>query len=111
MATVRLPDNGQEFPLEDEIAESDELLVEALRSFYPEIGTPKIARDDKRASGGVLTVSVVKQAGRKGARGEVIALAPSIIRPPDETSTARRGLEKGHSRPLPRRTPPTRRPG
>lgn len=66
MALVKLPDNGQEFPLDEAIAGSDDMLKSALRSVYPEIGDPQIKREQKD---GQMVVTVVKQAGRKGGDG------------------------------------------
>lgn len=63
MATVKLPDNGQQFPVDDAIAANDELLKSVLRSVCPEIGEPTIRRDKEN---GEMVVTVVKQAGRKG---------------------------------------------
>lgn len=67
MALVKLPDNGQEFPLDDAIAGNDDMLKSALRSVYPEIGDPQIKREQKD---GQMVVTVVKQAGRKGSHDE-----------------------------------------
>jgi hypothetical protein len=61
MALIKL--DGQQFTLPDQIAEDDQLLVQALRAVAPEIGQPKIGRETQE---GQLVVTVVKQAGPKG---------------------------------------------
>lgn len=63
-AMIHLPDNGQEFTLPEEWASDDSKLKQALKPLYPEVGDAKISRETKD---GVMHVTVVKQAGKKGA--------------------------------------------
>jgi hypothetical protein len=78
MAKIILPDKQTcEFP--DDIASDDKLLRESLISFVPEIANA----DLKRATvGGVMTVSVIKKSGTKGAAIlDVLDAAPEKINP------------------------------
>jgi hypothetical protein len=86
MAQIFLPDNGQQFELDDDIAAKDDILKEALRPIYPEIGNAKISRE---TVDGVLTVKVVKQAGRKGA-----ATIESVKAPAPEAEPVMLELER-----------------
>ena len=61
MAKIRLPD-GQEFEYPDEIAKDDTALKDALASIAPDVRNAKLTRT---TVGGVMTVTVVKQAGTK----------------------------------------------
>ncbi len=83
MALVKMPDNGQQFTLEDEIAQSDDLLKAALRAVYPEIGDARISRENKD---GQMVVSIVKQAGRKGA-APAMALSEPLLLDMDQIRT------------------------
>jgi hypothetical protein len=76
MALIKMPDNGQSFEMDDAVAGDDNILKQALRSIYPEIGDATITR---KTEDGQLVVTVVKQAGRKGAATEedVVAVPDS----------------------------------
>ena len=63
MAVIKLPDNGQEFTIDDEIAADDTAVQEVLRDSYPELGTPTIQRETRD---GTLIVTVIKRPGSKG---------------------------------------------
>lgn len=63
MAKIKLPDN-QELDIPDEIAGDDEMLKNALATFVPDIRNARLSRTTKD---GAMTVTVVKQAGKKGA--------------------------------------------
>jgi hypothetical protein len=78
MAILKLPDNGQETQLADEIAKSDDLLKQALAIVMPGASNIDIKREEKD---GVLTVTVVKKAGTKGNYLEVLKAAPDEINP------------------------------
>jgi hypothetical protein len=54
---------GQEIPIADEIAATDETLRNALTPFYPEIAHAEITRTDKD---GITQIRMVKKAGTKG---------------------------------------------
>jgi hypothetical protein len=77
MAIVKL--EGQEVPIPDELAATDEQLRASLAPFYPEMASGEIKRET-RADGQVV-ISVVKRAGTKGlASGDVEALPPAPVR-------------------------------
>ncbi|MDQ2806689.1 MAG: hypothetical protein M3Z04_07195 [Chloroflexota bacterium] len=63
MAVIILPDNGQRIPLDDATAADDTQVKAVLRVAYPELGDAVIQREVRD---GILTVTVIKQAGRKG---------------------------------------------
>jgi hypothetical protein len=65
MAIVKLAADGQELQLDDSIAGDDTRLKQALSPFYPEAATANIRRETN--STGQMVVSLVKQAGTKGA--------------------------------------------
>jgi hypothetical protein len=67
--TIQMPD-GQSFPLDAEIAGSDELLRDALRVAYPDAANAEFQRETKD---GQAIVRVIKKAGTKGATAEIIA--------------------------------------
>ena len=54
---------GQRFTMPDEDAAVDERVKDALKVAFPEVTTANISRETKD---GVMHVTVVKQAGRKG---------------------------------------------
>lgn len=57
---------GQEIPLPEEIAKSDEGVKRALAPYYPEAANALITRVENE---GVTSITVVKRAGTKGAIG------------------------------------------
>lgn len=63
MALIKLPADGQEFELDDEIAKDDETLKRALTPVYPDAANATFQRSEKN---GVMTITVVKRAGTKG---------------------------------------------
>jgi hypothetical protein len=65
MAKVILSAEGQTLDLPDDLASDDQKLRQALVAYYPQLATAKIERADRD---GVMTVTVSKQAGPKGAR-------------------------------------------
>ena len=71
MARIILTADGQEFDVEDEIAEDDDLLKSVLKSFSPQLGDPELKRERK---GDVLTVRVTKRAGPKGSSAVLVEL-------------------------------------
>jgi hypothetical protein len=78
MATIRLSGDGQEFPLPDDVARSDELLRQALVPFYPEVAGADIKRENKN---GELVVTVIRRAGTKGAPLPYLIAASEEINP------------------------------
>lgn len=84
MALVKLTGDGQEIPMSDEIAKSDELLKRALAPFYPEVANALIKRETVE---GQLIVSLVKQAGSKGAfQLSSTVASPEILLLPDSAN-------------------------
>ena len=78
MAKIKLPDN-QELELPDEIAKDDEQLRNALAPYAPDVRNAKLTRSTKD---GVMTVTVVKQAGTLGIDPiEALLKAPSHLNP------------------------------
>lgn len=69
---------GQEIPLADEIAATDETLRNTFVAFYPELGTADIKREEKD---GVVEIRMVKRAGTKGNPVQSLIAAPSSINP------------------------------
>lgn len=71
---------GQEIELDDEIANDDESLRTALRAAWPDAANATFTR---KKAGDVLTVTVQKRAGTKGAGTIVAALlqAPEHLNP------------------------------
>ena len=85
MAQIKI--EGQTIDLEDEIAESDDLLRAALQASWPDAKTATFTRSDKRKEkGGKLVVTVTKKAGTKGALIEALFAAPETINPAIEMS-------------------------
>ncbi len=78
MATLQLPDNGQTLTLDDQIAQDDTLLRQALALVYPAVANAEIKREHKN---GELVVSVIKRAGTKGQPLAVLATAPEEANP------------------------------
>ncbi len=56
---------GQSIPVPAEMGSSDDLIKSALTPFFPGIATGKIHRGE--AIDGVVTITIIKQAGTKGA--------------------------------------------
>lgn len=54
---------GQEIPIADEVAASDQILRDAITPFYPEIANAEITREEKD---GITQIRMVKKAGTKG---------------------------------------------
>ena len=54
---------GQEIPLSDEVAVTDDTLRNAMIPYFPEMGTADIRREEKN---GITEIRVVKRAGTKG---------------------------------------------
>ena len=54
---------GQEIPLSDEVASTDNNLRSAIAPYFPEIGTAEIVRQEKN---GITEIRIVKRAGTKG---------------------------------------------
>lgn len=54
---------GQEITLAEEIAATDETLRNAIVSFFPEVGTAEIKREQKNET---VEIRIVKRAGTKG---------------------------------------------
>jgi hypothetical protein len=54
---------GQETPISDEVATTDQTLRDALTPFYPEVATAEIKREEKD---GTTYIHIVKRAGTKG---------------------------------------------
>ena len=54
---------GQEIPLSDEVAATDDTLRNAMIPFFPEVGTADIRREEKN---GITEIRMVKRAGTKG---------------------------------------------
>lgn len=78
MAIIKLPD-GQSFELPDDIAGDDKLLKESLVSFVPEIANAELKR---ATAAGVMTVTVIKKSGTKGAAiVDLLAAAPERLNP------------------------------
>jgi hypothetical protein len=73
MARIKLPADGQEFDLEDEIAKDDETLRRALSPVYPDAANATFTR---KTEGGVMTVTVAKRAGTKGGAADALLAAP-----------------------------------
>jgi hypothetical protein len=73
MAKIILTGDGQEIPVEDEIAKDDELLRSVVKSISPAYSNPTFRRETK--AGGELVVHVSKQAGTKGAGAVEFLLA------------------------------------
>lgn len=73
MAKIKLPADGQEFELDDEIAKDDATLRKALTPVYPDAATATFQRSQKD---NVLTVTVIKKAGTKGGVIESLLKAP-----------------------------------
>lgn len=64
MATIHMPD-GQSFPLEDEMAATDDALRNALKVAYPDAANATFERSGGK-DGKPLVIKVVKKAGTKG---------------------------------------------
>jgi hypothetical protein len=62
---------GQEIEMPEEIAGDDDALKSALSPYFPGAANAKFMRSEPKD--GVITVTVVKQAGTKGAEAEVLA--------------------------------------
>lgn len=81
MAKIVMPD-GQSFPIEDEIAQSDDLLRAALKVAYPDAANAAFTReggtDDKE-----LVVKVAKKAGVKG-----LGVLPALLAAREEINPA-----------------------
>lgn len=75
MALIKLAGDGQEIPMDDAIANNDDLLKRALTPFYPEMANAQIRREQ---IAGQLVVSLVKQAGSKGSPAVLPMLATSL---------------------------------
>jgi hypothetical protein len=69
MATIILPDQQKLEGFDDSIAGDDQMLKDALSQYVPEIRNAKLNRTTKD---GLMTVSVVKQSGTKGADFEAM---------------------------------------
>ena len=54
---------GQEIPLSDEIAATDDNLRGAIAPYFPEVGTAEIVRQEKN---GITEIRLIKRAGTKG---------------------------------------------
>lgn len=67
MITIQI--DGQQFPLPDEIAATDELLKAALAPFVPWIANAQIERKEKD---GAMVVNVIKRADWKGNGSAVV---------------------------------------
>jgi len=52
MATLQLPDSGQTLTLDDQIAQDDTLLRQALALVYPAVANAEIKRENKMRAGG-----------------------------------------------------------
>ncbi len=63
---------GQETPISDEVATTDQTLRDALTPFYPEVATAEIKREEKD---GTTYIRIVKRAGTKGQEN----ILPSLI--------------------------------
>jgi hypothetical protein len=62
MAIIKI--DGQNIPMEDEVAKDDSRVKMALAQFYPDAANARITRTTEN---GQMVVSIVKQAGTKGA--------------------------------------------
>ena len=78
MAKIIMPDGVEPFDLEDEIANDDALLRQALAVAYPDAKNAEFKRETKD---GVMSVRVTKKAGTKGGVLDDLAVAPDAINP------------------------------
>ncbi len=63
---------GQSIPMPEEVASSDDKLKAALAPYFPGAANSKIMRSDPKDE--TITVTVIKQAGTKGAGTELMKL-------------------------------------
>ena len=79
-AIVKL--EGQDIPLADEIAATDDRVRAALAPFYPDVTNAEIQR---KQEGEQTIITIVKRAGPKGASGsqvrKALAAAPRYLNP------------------------------
>ena len=54
---------GQEIPLSDEVAATDDTVRNAMMPYFPEMGSADIRREEKN---GITEIRMVKRAGTKG---------------------------------------------
>jgi hypothetical protein len=72
---------GQDIPLTDEIAATDDRVRAALAPFYPDVANAEIQR---KQEGEQTIITIVKRAGPKGASDEVrrvLVAAPRYLNP------------------------------
>lgn len=78
MALVKFSGDGQQIPIPDDVASTDQRLKEALAPFYPEMANAIIRRETD--SQGQLVITMTKQAGTKGS-GQAQAEGKEEINP------------------------------
>lgn len=92
MAKIIMPDGVQPFDLEDDIANDDALLRQALAVAYPDAKNAEFKRETRD---GLLSVRVIKKAGTKGGVLADLVAAPEAINPAIRMERELVELERG----------------
>lgn len=82
---------GQEISLAEEIAATDEILRNAIVSYFPEVGTADIKREQKNET---VEIRIVKRAGTKGNVIKFLTDSPPAINPALQLSWQLKQLER-----------------
>lgn len=96
-AKIVLEGDGQEFDIPVELAETDELLENALAGAYPDI---REAHIERKTENGTLVITISKRSGPKGsliAAQRVLRRAPRHINPAVALCVRLQELENGRS--------------